>query len=166
MEALGRIFDVGVGHVPTDVVAGAITGKRVHLKNATGASFIYIATSGSTDIGDLDFQQHTVSSGGSPVDLDVVTHYYLKDATTLDNSNQWTKVTQSAASEVTDVGSASKQQIAVVEISAASLSDGYEWVSCDMPDAGSNGTKFCAGIWIVHGLNVQRAPANLAALLT
>jgi hypothetical protein len=166
MEALGSLFDIAINHVPTDIVAGAVTGKRVHLRNYAAATLVVVCGSGSTDIGDLDLQQHTVSSGGSPLDLDIITHYYLKDATTLDNSTAWTKTTQSAASEVTDAGSASKQQIIVVEVNADALSDGYQWVSCDMPDAGSNGTKYACGIWILTGLRYPRNPVNLPASLT
>jgi hypothetical protein len=163
---LGNKFDLALGVVPTDLVAGAITGKRVHLKNYAQVTVVLIATSGSTDIADIDIQQHTAATGGTSTDLDVTTFYYLKEATTLDNSVAWTKVTQAIASETTDVGSASKQQLAVWEIDASQLSDGYEWFSVDLPDAGSNGTKYVTVLYILHGLAYGRAPELLPASLT
>lgn len=159
--ALGRLFDVAIGAVPTDVVAGAITGKRVHLRNYAAVTVILVGTSGSTDIADIDLQQHTAATGGTSTDLDVTTAYYLKEATTLAGTEQWAKVTQAVASESTDIGSASKQQLAVFEVDAAQLSDGYEWFSVDMPDAGSNGTKFVAVVYVLHGLRFGRSPELL-----
>lgn len=166
MEGLGHRYDIGVGTVPQDTVAGAVTGKRVHLKNASSISFVVITTGASTDILDVDVQQHTAGTSGTTADLDVVTRFYYKSATTLDNSQQWTKGTQAAASEITNVGAASEQLLLVIEVEATSLSDGYEWVSIDFPDQGTNATKYTACVYILHGLNVQRAPAQLAALLT
>jgi hypothetical protein len=161
MEALGKVLDVVAGCVPTDVVAGAVTGKRVHLKNYGHVCVVVVAAAGSTDRVDLDFQQHTAATGGTSSDLDVINHYYLKDAATLAGTETWTRVNQSVASEVNDIGTASQQQIAVFEVSATSLADGYEWFSVDAPDAGTNGTKFTAILYILTDLLVQRAPANL-----
>ncbi len=163
---LGNKFDIALGCVPTDVVAGAITGKRVHVKNCAQVSIVLVAVDGSTDIADIDLQQHTASTSGTSTDLDIITAYYLKEATALDNSVQWTKVTQAAASEITNIGSASKQQLAVIEFDVSQLSDGYEWVSVDLPDAGSNGTKFVSVLYILHGLAYRREPTLLPASLT
>lgn len=166
MEALGRLFDIRPAFVPTDAVAGAITGLRVHLKNCSGVTFVGIAAAGSTDILDLDAQQHTASTGGTTADLDTTVRYYHQSETTLDGDEVWAKVTQSAASEITDVGTASTQNLVVVEFDATSLSDGYEWFSMNVPDLGTNGTKFVAGIYILRDLMVQRAPASLIEALT
>lgn len=166
MKALGRLFDVSVAFVPTDVVAGAVTGKYVSLKKAQGATLIVCHNGASTDIIDLDIQQATDSAGAGATDLDVVTEYYKKSAATLAGTETWTKVTQSAASEITDLGTASQQLLAVVEIEAGSLSDGFAYVGVNVPDAGANATMFACGVWIVHGLYVARSPANLAAPLS
>lgn len=166
MEGLGRLYDIRPAFVPTDAVAGAITGLRCHLKNASGCAIVMIAAAGSTDILDLDVQQHTASTGGTTADLDVVTHYYHQSETTLDGDEVWTRVNQSAASEITDIGTASTQNLAVVEVDATSLSDGYEWISVNVPDLGTNGTKFVAGIYILRDLMVQRAPASLIEALS
>jgi hypothetical protein len=161
MEALGRLFDIAVGSVPVDAVAGAITGNRVHLKNCGGVTIVVVATGASTDVTDVDLQQHTVATGGTPADLDVITRYYYKSETTLDADEVWTKGTQAAASEITNVGAASEELLLVIEVESTSLSDGYEWVSLNIPDLGTNATRHCAILYLLRDLNVQRAPAAL-----
>jgi hypothetical protein len=160
-DGLGRLFDVSVGAVPTDAVAGAITGNRVHLKNAGGVTILVVTTGASTDITDVDLQQHTAASGGTTADLDIITAYYYKSETTLDGDETWTRGTQSAASEITNVGAASEELLLAVEVDASQLSDGYEWVSLNIPDLGTNGTRHCAVLYLLRDLAVQRTPANL-----
>jgi len=162
MEGLGRLFDISIGAVPTDAVAGAITGKRVHLKNAAGCTIVVVTTGASTDITDVDLQQHTAASGGTTADLDIIDHFYYKSEATLDGDETWTKGTQTAASEITNVGAASEELLLVIEVDGTKLSDGYEWISLDIPDLGTNGTRHCAILYLLRDLAVQRTPANLA----
>ena len=164
-RALGRLFNISVGAVPADAVNAAITGNRVHLKDCGGVTFVVVASAGSTDILDVDLQQHTVATGGTPADLDIITTYFYQDETTLDGDETWTAATQSpAASEITNVGSASTEQLLVIEVGAEQLADGYEWVSLNVPDLGGNGTKYVAILNIVHDLHIQRAPNLLQNL--
>lgn len=165
-SALGRLFNVSVGAVPTDAVAGAITGNRIHLKDCGGVSFIVIATGASTDILDLDLQEHNAASGGTSQDLDIITKYYYQSETTLDGDETWTEGSQSAASEITNVGAASEETLVVVEVRSEQLSDDFEWVSLNVPDLGTNGTKHVAILNVAHDLMVQRKPTNLANLNT
>lgn len=167
MEALGRLFNVASVIAPIDLASGAQTGTRVHLKDCQGVAFIYFAEAGTAgeDV-DLDVQQHTASSAGTSADLDVVTRWFSKRETTLDNDEQWTKHTQSAGSEV-DLGDdeGENQIIAVVEVSAKSLSDGYEWVSVNTTDAGATTGKLGCVLAITYDLTDQRSPELLADLL-
>lgn len=167
MEALGRLFNVAKVIAPVDLASGAQTGTRVHLKDAQGVAFIYFADAGTAgeDV-DLDVQQHTASSGGTTADLDVVTRWFSKRETTLDNDEQWTKHTQTAASEV-DLGDdeGENEVIAVVEVSAKSLTDGYEWVSVNTTDAGATAGKLGCVLAITYDLTDQRSPELLADLL-
>lgn len=160
-DGLGRLFDVAVGAVPTDAVAGAITGNRVHLKNAGGCTILVVTTGASTDITDVDLRQHTAASGGTSADLDIITTYYYKSETTLDADETWTRGTQSAASEITNVGAASEELLLAIEVDAAQLSDGYEWISLDIPDLGTNGTRHCAVLYLLRDLVRQRRPDAL-----
>lgn len=163
MEALGRLFDVALAFPPTDAVAGAVTGLRLHLKNYSGVTFVVSTTGGSTDITDVSLRQHTLGVGGTSSALPIITRYYYKSATTLAGSEVWTKGTQAAGATITDVGAASQQLLLVIEVDATSLSDDYEWVSLDVPDLGTNGTRFVTGLALLRDPLVQRDPRRLVA---
>lgn len=165
MEALGRLFDIVPGVIPVDLQT-AQTGKRVHLKNAAGCTIVAIKAAGTAgDDPTFDLKQHTAATGGTSADLDITDHYYVKSATTLTGAETWTKITQSAASEIVDPGgagtSAESQQVLVFEVDGTQLSAGYEWISVDVADTGSNAQLGCV-IYLLRDLMVQRAPANLA----
>lgn len=163
-RGLGRVFNASAGAVPTDAVAGAITGNRIHMKDCDTVAFLVIAAAGSTDVLDLDLQEHNAATGGTSQDLDIITKYYYQTEATLDGDETWTEGSQAAGSEITDVGAASQQQLVVVEVGSEQLSDGFEWVSLNVPDLGTNGTKFVAIINLALDLNVQRKPTNLPNL--
>jgi len=165
-EGLGRLFDISIGSVPVDAVAGAITGKRVSLRNAGGCTIVVVTTGASTDITDVDLQQHTASTGGTTADLDIIDHYYYKTEAALDGDETWTRGTQTAASEITNVGAASEELLLVIEVDARSLTDGYSYISLDIPDLGTNGTRHCAILYLLRDLAVERTPANLVAPLS
>lgn len=173
MEALGRLFDISAGVISAAVNNSAdVTGKRVSLKNAGGCTIVVIAEAGTAgDDLDLDLKQHTAASGGTTLDLDVIDHYYYKSATTLTGTETWSKKTQTAASEIVDATggagtSAEQQQIVVIEVEASSLSDGYEFISLDCTNAGTNNDKLATVLYLLRDLHVQRAPANLVAPLS
>lgn len=167
MEALGRLFNIASVVAPVDLAGGAATGNRVHLKNCSGVAFVYFADAGAAgeDV-DLDVQEHNAASAGTSQDLNVVTRWFSKRETTLDNDETWTKHTQTAASEV-DLGDdeGENQVIAVVEVSAASLSDGFEWVSVNTTDSGATAGKLGCVLAITYDLTAQRSPELLADLL-
>jgi hypothetical protein len=165
--ALGRLFDVAPVIIPIDLAAGANTGLRVHLQNYEGVAFVYFGDVGTAgeDV-DLDIQQHNVSTSGTPADLDVVTQFWYKREATLDNDEVWVKGTQAAASEV-DLGDdeGELQSMAVVEVTADQLSDGYEWVSVNIPDPGTTTGKIGCVIAILYGPKMQRSPEGLGSQL-
>lgn len=170
IEALGRVFDIASVVAPIDLSTGAKTGQRVRLREGTGVAFVYFADVGTAgeDV-DLDLQEHNASSGGTSQDLDIVTKFYKKQDTTnntLNNNETWTKVTQTAASEV-DLGAeeGENEMIAVVEVQANQLSDDFEWVSVNTTDSGGTAGKLGCVLAIVYDLNVMRKPENMAALL-
>lgn len=173
MEALGRLFDVSVGYVNVDLNTSGATGKRVSLKNATGVTFLCIvpATGGTEDL-TFDVQQHTAATGGTSNDLDSansatgIDHFYIKAATTLAGTETWTKVTQTAASEVVVAGATygASQCIVAIEVNASQLADGYSYVSVISPDPGST-ARVVSVIAVLHDLQIKRNPVNLAAAL-
>lgn len=163
-RALGRSFDVVSGIVPVNLNTGANTGARVHLKNCNGVTIVVYAGVG-TAASDLavDLQEHTAATGGTSQDLDIITKYYSKQELTLDGDEVWSEHTQAAASEIADVGgagtSAELQNLVVIEVSATQLSDGFGWISLNIPQPGA--TKLGCVFYILHDLAVQRAPQNL-----
>lgn len=133
-EGLGDLFNLATS---------ATTGKtRVNMKNATGCTFVLIgATSGNATINECN-----AASGGTEQALAVITKYYTQA------SGVWTKVTQAAASTVT----AATGGLLAVYISAVSMSDGFTYL-----DATHASGSF---VYILHGLQVKREPANLVAV--
>lgn len=165
MEGLGRLFDVSTAIVPVDLETATNTGKRIHLRNTQAITFIVFKAAGTAgDDPVISLQQHTAATSGTSANLSTITHYHLKTATTLAGTETWTKITQSAGASITDPGgagtSAESQQIVAIPVDAAQLSDGYEWVSLNIADTGSNAQLGCA-LYILHGLEVQRKPENL-----
>lgn len=165
MEALGRLFDISTGVPVVDLAGGAQTGKRVSLKNCGGVTVVLYKEAGAaSEPTTLDLQEHDAASSGTSQDLDVVTHYYLKSATTLAGSETWTKVTQSAASEITPAAS-DTQQILAFYVDASDLSDGFSYISVNTADTTTAG-QYGGVLYLLHDLHVQRAPANLIAPLS
>ncbi|BCM70864.1 MULTISPECIES: hypothetical protein [Streptomyces] len=169
MEALGRLVDVCVGAAPVDLSTAAVTGKRVALKGSGGLTIVVFKGAGTAgDDPTFTLKQHTANTGGTTSNLAVIDHYYLKSATTLAGTETWSKVTQTAAATIADPGgagtSAESQQIIVIEVDAAQLSDGYTHVSLDCADVGTN-AQLGAILYLRRDLLVERAPAALAASL-
>ncbi len=165
MRALGRLFDLSIGWSPVDAQT-AQTGKRVSLRGATGCTVVVIKAAGTAgDDHSYDLKQHTAATGGTTADLDVIAKYWLKNETTLDGDETWTEVSQTAASEIVEAGgagtSAESEQILVIEVDAAMLSDGYTHISLDSGGEGSN-AQLSTCLYVLHDLHPQRAPASLA----
>lgn len=168
MEGLGRAFDLSVGCAVQDAHTGAITGKRVSLKNASGVT-VFVTKGAGTASQDLvlTFLQATAKSGGSssawPSTID---HYYKKSgATSLTGGETWSKVTQTAGSTVTLTGESTNQGLYCIEVFAGDptvRTDPYLEV-----DIGSVAAAQLVGVtFVLHDLEVQRAPANLASSQT
>lgn len=170
-EALGRLFDIGLGFAPQSVNNSAdVTGKRIWLGDCGGVTIVVVAEAGTAgDDLDVDLQEHTAYTSGTSRDLDIITKYYMKQETALDNDESWTKTTQSAASEITDAGglgtSAETQQILVIEVESDQLSDDCAWISLDTRNMGTNNDKIATCLYLKRDLKSQRTPTNLPNLL-
>lgn len=167
VEALGRLFDVGLGFAPVDTQAGANTGKRFSLQNAGGITFLLVKGAGSgTDDPVFTLKQHTAASGGTTSNLAAITRVFTKSEATLDNDESWTLATQAAAATYTGTGLAQLQALVAIDVGADQLSDGYTHVSLDVADTGSAGAQLGTIIGIVHDLHEQRAVTLLGSLLS
>lgn len=167
MRALGRVFDLACGFAPVDTQTGANTGKRVCLRNYDGVAFVLFKAAGTAnDDPVFTLKEHNASSSGTSQNLAVITEHHYKQATTLANTETWTRVAQAAAATLTlNTTSAESQGIYVVEVMAAQLSDGFSYVSIDVADTGSAGAQIGGVIAILYDPKVARKPANLAATL-
>lgn len=167
-RALGREFDIGIGVSPVNLNTGANTGKRISMIDCQGLTIVICCGVG-TAASDLavDLQEHTASVSGTSQDLDIITDYFNKQELALDNDESWVKVSQAAGSEIADTGgtgtSAEHEQIVVIEVGADQLSDGFTHLSLNVPQPGA--TKLGCVLYFKHGLESQRAPANLPNLL-
>ena len=162
MDALGRLFDISCAWAPVNISTAGATGKRVCLKNYGGCTVVIFASAaGTTDDMAPSLQQHTAYTGGTTADLATIDTIYRKSETLLDGDEAWTKTEQTAAAIMTAVaGEAEKQNIYVIEVDAAQLTDGYSWISVNEADLGDD-AKLVGSLYILRDLKVQRTPANM-----
>lgn len=167
-RALGSLFDLSVAMVPVALTAGANTGLRIDMRRATTCTFAIFCGAGTA--GDdlvVDLQEHTAATSGTSQDLDIITEYFMKTETTLDGDEAWTRITQAAASETTDATgtTAEEQNLMVIEVRHDQLSDGFRWISLNIPDLGAAGTKIGGALAILSGLRQQAKPERLPSVL-
>lgn len=162
---LGKDFDIGLGAIPQSFNGSGITGKNCSLQNCEGVVVVVVkAANGTTDDIAIDLQE-VDGFGGTPRDLDVITEYWMKQETTLDNDESWAKYTQSAASEITAIaGTAETEIILAFAVYATQLSDGYTHIAVNVPDLGNTDTEYGCVLYLPFGLKTQRTPANLPSL--
>lgn len=168
MDALGRLFDIGLAWSPVDAQT-AQTGKRISLSGAAGCTIVVVKAAGTAgDDHSYALQQHTAYTGGTSADLNAISYYFVKQETALDNDESWEKFTQTADDDIVEAGaagtSAEQEQIIVIEVDAAQLTDGYSHISLNSGGEGSN-AQLSTCIYILHELGSQRAPVRLPNLL-
>lgn len=132
MEGLGRNFNV----VP---IADA---KPFSVKDCSAVTFVCTGADTYT-ITVSDAFGGTYATPGNIID-----HYYHSTAT--DGTAAWTRETQAAANAVTGAAGTT-----VIEVPVKALPDGDVYIQC-----ASTSTGLVTAI--LHDLNVQRTPANLA----
>lgn len=136
-EGLGRLFNLV--HTLGD-------SSYVNLRDGNAVTFVCQLDAGDT----FTVSSASDASGTGVAALAKVTQYY----TAAKAGGVWTKTTQAAASTVTTANSV----VAVFTIRHDQLPDGHSYVKCPST---STGTVLA----ILHDLNVQRTPANLASVI-
>lgn len=167
-RALGHLFDITGALAPVNLSAGANTGLRIDMRRATVCTFvIYVGAGTAGDDLLVDLQEHSAATSGTSQDLDIITEYFMKTETTLDGDEIWTRITQAAASETADATgtTAEEQNLMVIEVRHDQLSDGFKWLSLNIPDLGAAGSKVGCAIAILSGLRAQRKPERLGTAL-
>ena len=162
IKGLGNEFDVLCGFTPVDLGTAGATGARVHMENYGRITWCgYLATGTAAEAPTFTLKEHTAATAGTSAALAVITEYFQKEEATLDGDETWTRVTQTAASTVTDADWDDANEVLVAfSVDADQLSDGYGWVSVDVADPGTAHVGCVFGV--ASDLRVQRAPQNLA----
>lgn len=175
MDALGAIFDVGIGWSPVDLdTANGATGKRVNMTMHEQVTFLVVQAAGATTDATLTLKQHTAYTGGTSNNLASatvsdsygITYWHIKSEATLDNDEAWTKVTQSEAATISLTGTTygDKETILALEVHRAQLGSGYTHISLDHA-ATLGAAKLATCLIIPSGLRYRRKPASLGNLL-
>lgn len=163
MHGLGAVFDIGSAFSPVDFnTADAATGHRVHLRNYESIALVLFkgaGTAGADPV--ITVQEHTAATAGTSASLAVVDEYYYKQEATLDGDETWTRATQAAGATVTNDTWAEAEAIVVVQVDAAALSAGYEWISFNIAATVAN-AQLVSGFYIMTGLKMKRRPDLLA----
>jgi hypothetical protein len=139
MEALGRSFNT----VP------AADGVYVSMKDAAACSFICYLGGAAGDTYTLVEAKDAAGTGAQ--NLVAITQYYTNTGNATD---AWVKRTQAAAATVVAAATA-VQQAVVFNVDASKLSDTYKYIKVTSTGAGTVNA-------LLHSLEVQRTPANLA----
>lgn len=166
MRGLGRLFDLGSAFSPVDFnTSDAATGHRIHMRNAETVAMVLFKGAGTAGADPVvTVQEHNAATSGTSQNLAVITEFYKKEEAVLDGDEVWVSTTQAAAATA-NMGATSAEQegIYVIEVEAASLSAGFEWVSFNIAATVAN-AQLVAGLYILHGLKIQRDPTLLAQL--
>jgi hypothetical protein len=167
-RALGNVLDISVGiNLVADLAAGNNTGKRFHMRNYETLGILFYknaASAGSDDIV-LTLKESNAASGGTLQALSAITDVYYKAiASPLVGTEVWTEVTQAKGSTFTIAGAsfATFQGMWYFDVDAASMSDGFQWLSLDIADPGSGGTINGGVFYIATELKILRKPDLLA----
>ncbi len=163
MLALGKELDVCLGFMAVNLATAANTGARIHLRNYDSVMVVFVkGTGGAGEAPTLTLQEHTAASSGTSANLVAIDEYFKKEATTLDGTEAWERVSQTAAATVTDADWDDANQVVVAfNVQSQSLSAGYEWISVNVADVGST-AQLGALLYIPTGLKIQRRPDLLA----
>jgi hypothetical protein len=137
VEALGRL--INVLSVADDIY--------VSMKDCDGITFVCTLAAGDT----WTLTEAQDAAGTGAVALASITRFHV--STTVGSA--WSLVTQAAASTVVTTAS---QDVAIIEVDASELSDGFDWVKIASTSTGTV-------VAIQRDLKVQRKPANLTALV-
>jgi hypothetical protein len=166
MEGLGRIFDLSIGNVITNLGGGAnVTGKRVSMKNASGVTILVTKSAGTaTQDPILTLNSFAAASGGSAASpaAPLVSYFYKKAATAPTGAETWAKVTQTASNVVTLTGESTNQGLYAIFVAAGDTvtrSDPYLEVDIGSVAAAQN----ISVTFVLHDLEVQRAPIRQAS---
>lgn len=137
--------------MPVDGSSAAATGDRVSMKNYERCVFVFLASIGTAgDDPVISAQQHTAASGGTSANLNFTRIRHKVGGTAINAVGDFTLVEQAAAASYDSaaIDGAENEALIAVEVMAEDLTDGYEFVSFNMADVGTN-AQLVAGLYIL-----------------
>ena len=156
---LGSDYDISLGLAPVDLAAAAATGLRQYMGNLDYLTVVFVGAASAAAEGPvLTLKQHTASTGGTTANMATITEFYRKSETTLDNDEQWAKVTQAAGATVT--GQAQVQQMLAFVVRPEDLSAGNAYVSVDIADVGV-GPQPGVVLYLLSGVSPRGIPESM-----
>jgi hypothetical protein len=139
MQGLGRLFNLGV----------SVTTAKSRF-NMRDADVVGILMVGASAVSNLVLNECNAASGGTEQALAVVTQYWTQAA--VGAPTAWVKAApQAAASTVPSINGG----LTYFEVSGVSMSDGFKYLDVTHATA--------TMIFILHGLDVRRAPESLVS---
>lgn len=138
MLGLGRLYNVGVSITTAK--------NRFNMRDCDVVGILMVGASAVTN---LTLNECNAATGGTEQALAQVTQYWTQAAAAAPTA--WTRVTQAAASTVPSINGG----ITYFEVSGVSMSDGFKYLDATHATA--------TMIFIMHGLDVRRAPENLVS---
>jgi hypothetical protein len=136
MLGLGRLFNLGVSITTAKA--------RFNMRDADVAGILMV---GASAVSNLTLNECNAASGGTEQALVQVTQYWTQAAAATPTA--WTRVPQAAASTVPSINGG----LTYFEVSGVSMSDGFKYLDVTHATA--------TMIFILHGLDVKRAPESL-----
>ena len=138
-EGLGDLFNL---------VYSATTSKvRINMQNAAGATGFLVGATAATS---LTLNECNAASGGTEQALAVITKWYQQASGAF---GVWVKQTQAAASTLPSLNAG----VSAFYVPAVALSDGFTYLDATHATGSI--------VWILHGLQVKREPANLKSAI-
>lgn len=160
---LGSDYDVALGLAPIDLATAGATGLRQYMGDLDYLVVLYVGGAGAaSEPPVLTLKQHTASTGGTTSNLAVVSEFWRKSETTLDNDETWARVTQAAGATVT--GQAQVQQMIAFVVHPESLAAGNTYVSVDIADVGVGG-QLGTVLFLLSGVSPRGVPTIMPAPL-
>jgi hypothetical protein len=132
---------------PVDITSGANSGDWVHLGGTPGfrrCLFLFAKAAGGTAGEDptITLQEATAADGTGAQNLVKIARVYSKEAATnLTTTGQFTLSTQTAAATYTTATLAENACLVGFEVKDVDLSDGFEYVTCNIADPGAGNAQ-------------------------
>lgn len=153
---LGSDYDINIGLAPVDLNTAGGTGLRQYMGDLDYLVVLFVGGAGAAaEPPVLTLKQHTASTGGTTADMAVITEYWTKSETTLDNDEAWVRSTQAAGAVVT--GTAQVQQMIAFRVNPEDLTGGSKYISVNVADPGA-GAQLGVILYIVGGVGTKGAP--------